>query len=93
MAKHGGETVRVAATGDGKVIDTTGAGDLFVSGFLYGLVKGRSLEECCQVGSCSGGSIIRSLGAQVTLENWHRMAQHMHIQALPLPQSTTIGIV
>ncbi|KAK1589144.1 hypothetical protein Q3G72_030921 [Acer saccharum] len=89
MAKHGGETVRVAATGDGKVIDTTGAGDLFMSGFLYGLVKGLSLEECCKVGSCSGGSVVRSLGAQVTPENWHWMAQQMQIQALPLPPTAT----
>ncbi|KAK2656990.1 hypothetical protein Ddye_010042 [Dipteronia dyeriana] len=89
MAKHGGETVRVAATGDGKVIDTTGAGDLFMSGFLYGLVKGLSLEDCCKVGSCGGGSVVRSLGAQVTPENWHWMAQQMQIQALPLPPTTT----
>ncbi|KAK3224334.1 hypothetical protein Dsin_011359 [Dipteronia sinensis] len=90
MAKHGEETVRVAATGDGKVIDTTGAGDLFMSGFLYGLVKGLSLEECCKVGSCGGGSVVRSLGAQVTPENWHWMAQQMQIQALPLPPTTNI---
>ena len=36
---------------------------------MYVVVKGLSLEECCNVGACSGGSVIRSLG-EVTLDNW-----------------------
>ncbi|AES86664.1 pfkB-type carbohydrate kinase family protein, putative [Medicago truncatula] len=36
--------------------------------FLYVVVKGLSLEECCNVGACSDGSVIRSLG-EVTLDN------------------------
>ena len=39
--------VRVPAIGEAKAIGAIGAGDLFVGGFLYGLVKGLSLEECC----------------------------------------------
>ncbi|KAK6141117.1 hypothetical protein DH2020_025137 [Rehmannia glutinosa] len=44
------EIARVPSTGEAKAVDATGAGDLFESGFLYGLVKGLSLEECCKIG-------------------------------------------
>lgn len=79
------QIVRVPAIGESKAIDATGAGDLFASGFLYGLVKGFSLEECCKVGSCSGGSVIRSLGGEVTPENWQWMYKQMQIKGLPVP--------
>ncbi|XWS25789.1 hypothetical protein CRYUN_Cryun27aG0097600 [Craigia yunnanensis] len=85
IAKHGQEIVRVPAIGEAKAVDATGAGDLFAGGFLYGLVKGLSLEECCKVGSCSGGSVIRSLGGEVTPENWQWMYKQMQIKGLPLP--------
>ncbi|MEV4114563.1 PfkB family carbohydrate kinase [Nonomuraea sp. NPDC049695] len=38
----------------GPVADSNGAGDAFVSGFLYGTVRGRSLEECVRLGSIAG---------------------------------------
>uniref|UniRef100_A0A2P2JST0 Carbohydrate kinase PfkB domain-containing protein n=3 Tax=Rhizophora mucronata TaxID=61149 RepID=A0A2P2JST0_RHIMU len=85
IAKHGKEIVRVPAIGGANTTDATGAGDLFTSGFLYGLVKGLSLEECCKVGTCSGGSVIRSLGGEVTPENWQWMNKQMQIRGLTLP--------
>lgn len=69
-----------------KATDATGAGDLFASGFLYGLIKGLSLEECCKVGSCSGGSVIRSLGGEVTHENWEWMLKELQKEKLPVPE-------
>ncbi|KAK9269887.1 hypothetical protein L1049_025460 [Liquidambar formosana] len=86
IAKHGKEIVRVPAIGEAKAVDATGAGDLFASGFLYGLVKGLSLDECCRVGSCSGGSVIRSLGGEVTPENWQWMYKQIQIKGLPIPE-------
>ncbi|KAI4366361.1 hypothetical protein MLD38_022248 [Melastoma candidum] len=86
IAKHGKEIVRVPAIGGSKPADATGAGDLFASGFIYGLVRGLSLEDCCKVGSCSGGAVIRSLSGEVTPENWHWMYKQMHGKALPLPE-------
>lgn len=79
------QVVRVPAIGEAKATDATGAGDLFASGFLYGLVKGLSLEECCKMGACSGGSVIRSLGGEVTPENRHWMYKQMQIKGLPVP--------
>ncbi|KAL9274723.1 putative sugar kinase [Drosera capensis] len=85
MAKHGNEVVRVPAIGESKAVDATGAGDLFASGFLYGLVNGLFLKDCCRVGSCSGSCVIRSLGGEVTPENWQWMYKQMQINGLPLP--------
>ncbi|TXG52200.1 hypothetical protein EZV62_021369 [Acer yangbiense] len=87
IAKHGKETVRVQAIGETKATDATGAGDLFAGGFLYGLVKGLTLEECCKVGSCSGGAVIRSLGGEVTMENWQWMRKQLQIKGLPVPDT------
>ncbi|CAA0822007.1 pfkB-like carbohydrate kinase family protein [Striga hermonthica] len=85
IAKHGKEVARVPAIGESKAVDATGAGDLFASGFLYGLVKGLSLEECCKVGSCSGGSVTRSLGGEVTPDNWQWMYKQLQTKGLPVP--------
>ncbi|KAL5228256.1 hypothetical protein ABZP36_016521 [Zizania latifolia] len=85
IAKHGKQVVEVAATGESKAVDATGAGDLFASGFLYGLVKGLPLEECCKVGACSGGSVVRALGGEVRPENWQWMYKQMHASRLVLP--------
>ncbi|XP_020524274.1 uncharacterized protein LOC18422536 isoform X2 [Amborella trichopoda] len=88
IAKHGKEIVRVPAIGEARAIDATGAGDLFASGFLYGMIRGLSLEDCCKVGSCSGGSVIRALGGEVRLENWQWMYKELLAQGLPLPDLT-----
>ncbi|KAJ6793515.1 Uncharacterized protein M6B38_236630 [Iris pallida] len=84
IAKHGKEVVRVPAIGEAHAVDATGAGDLFASGFLYGLVKGLPLEDCCKVGSCSGGSVIRSLGGEVMPENWKWMYKQLESKGLSL---------
>lgn len=93
IAKHEKEFVRVPAIGEAKVTDATGAGDLFASGFLYGLVRGLSLEGCCLVGSCSGGSVIRSLGGEVTPENWQWMYKQMQTKGLQLPEPSKCSVV
>ncbi|KAI3992221.1 hypothetical protein MKX01_021629 [Papaver californicum] len=85
LAKHGKEVVRVPAMGKGPLTDATGAGDLFAGGFLYGMVKGLSLEDCCRVGSCSGGAVIRSLGGEVRPKSWQWMYKEMQINGLSLP--------
>jgi len=45
-----------------KVIDTNGAGDAFVGGFLAALSKGRSVEECCRAGAYSASVIVQHSG-------------------------------
>ena len=51
----GGEVISINAMTGGPVKDTTGAGDLWASGFLYGLLRGFTLEKCGMLGSACGG--------------------------------------
>jgi len=46
----------------GKVVDTTGSGDAYMSGFLYGYANGKSVEECCNMGSVLSSFIIEKVG-------------------------------
>jgi sugar/nucleoside kinase (ribokinase family) len=52
-------------------IDTTGAGDLYASGFLYGLTRGCALDKCGQLGSLLAGNIIEVMGAKMDNERWN----------------------
>lgn len=46
----------------GKVVDTTGSGDAYMAGFLYGYLKGMDIEECCKLGSVLSSFIIETVG-------------------------------
>ena len=46
------------------VVDTTGAGDAFNAGFLYGWIRGKSLEECARFGNYVASKIIERVGAR-----------------------------
>ncbi|MEE8398968.1 MAG: adenosine kinase, partial [Desulfobacterales bacterium] len=46
-----GETLKIEPMGTGDAVDTTGAGDLWASGFLFGMVNGYPLEQCGNLGS------------------------------------------
>ena len=59
----GDETITVAAFPT-TVDDTTGAGDLFASGFLYGYTNDKSLEECAKLGGLAAAEVISHLGAR-----------------------------
>lgn len=50
--------------------DSTGAGDLFVSGFLYGLLRESPLGECAEMGCLAGAAATQSVGAEVSDESW-----------------------
>ena len=55
----------------GKIIDTTGAGDLYAGGFIHGLIKNYSLKKCGEIGSICAGHIITQLGSRsnINLQN------------------------
>lgn len=53
-----------------EVIDTTGAGDLFASGFLHAHLSGQSLFECGRFGNLLGSTIIQNYGAEIPDEKW-----------------------
>jgi sugar/nucleoside kinase (ribokinase family) len=69
-----GETLAVPAFPVERVVDTTGAGDLFASGFLAGLVRDLTLTDCARLGGLAAAEIISHLGARPQA-NLREMAQ------------------
>jgi len=59
---QGERTVSVPAVPIEKLVDTTGAGDLYAAGFLFGLASGRDLETCGRLGSLAASEVIVHLG-------------------------------
>jgi fructokinase len=60
-----GQTIDVPASSIEKLVDTTGAGDLFASGFLYGLLQGDALDKCGQRGCVLAAAVIQVIGARL----------------------------
>ncbi|MCR8539831.1 MAG: adenosine kinase [Prochlorococcus marinus CUG1439] len=52
----------------GKVIDTTGAGDIYAGGFIHGLINNYSLKKCGEIGSICAGQIITQLGSRSNID-------------------------
>jgi sugar/nucleoside kinase (ribokinase family) len=58
----GDETIEVAAQPVARLVDTTGAGDLYAAGFLFGLTAGRPLPDCGRLGSLAASAVIGHMG-------------------------------
>ena len=67
--KSGNEVVQVKPR-LANCIDTTGAGDLYAAGFLFGLANDYSLEVCGKIGSLVSGNVVEVLGAKMAEEVW-----------------------
>jgi sugar/nucleoside kinase (ribokinase family) len=59
-----GEEHHVSAAPVARVVDSTGAGDLYAAGFLYGLTRGQPLPICGETGSLCAAEIISHIGAR-----------------------------
>lgn len=60
----GGQHHEVPGQKVARVVDTTGAGDLFAGGFMAGLVQGRSLPDCANMGCIAAAEVISHFGAR-----------------------------
>lgn len=60
-----------AAVTPKKIVDTTGAGDLYASGFLYGIIKNMTLSNCAKLGNLAAAEVISHIGArpEITLSS------------------------
>lgn len=67
-----GEVIAVSAEG-GKAVDTTGAGDNFAAGFLYGQSVGASLDQSARIGSMLAGYVIDVIGPEIPAEQWEQI--------------------
>ncbi|MDH6355810.1 sugar/nucleoside kinase (ribokinase family) [Dysgonomonas sp. PH5-45] len=73
FVKRGNEKAFVPALKVDKVVDTTGAGDLYAAGFLYGLIEGLPLDKCGRIGTLLAGNVIQVVGAKITDQQWNNI--------------------
>ncbi len=65
--------IKIEPQGSGSAIDTTGAGDLWAAGFLFGLINKYPLEKCGELGSACGWEVCRVIGADIPDAGWTRI--------------------
>jgi sugar/nucleoside kinase (ribokinase family) len=70
---QGKELHRIAPVKVERVIDTTGAGDAWAGGFLYGHLKGKSLASSGALGSALGAECVQHLGPAIPEIHWPRL--------------------
>ncbi len=69
MIKHNDTIIKVDAF-KANAIDTTGAGDLYASGFLYGYANKWALEKCGKLGSLTASKVVEVIGAKINENEW-----------------------
>ena len=69
MVKSGSEIVHIDAIKT-DAIDTTGAGDLYASGFIYGLIHDLGLKKAGYIGSLLASTVIEKIGAKIPADKW-----------------------
>jgi sugar/nucleoside kinase (ribokinase family) len=72
MVKSDGIIYSIDPT-EATVIDTNGAGDIYAAGFLYGLAKDLSLDDCGKAGAILAGKIIGVTGARLDEKSWEQV--------------------
>ncbi|MDF2384555.1 adenosine kinase [Nostoc ellipsosporum NOK] len=68
IALVGGERVEVPAEPIARLVDTTGAGDMFAAGFLHGQAQGRSVRDSLRLGALCAAEIIQHYGARAEVD-------------------------
>jgi sugar/nucleoside kinase (ribokinase family) len=77
LVAHMDRHLRVKPYGDGSAVDTTGAGDLWASGFLYGLVNQMPLDQCGALASLCGHAVCQVVGTKIEHEQWITIRKSM----------------
>jgi sugar/nucleoside kinase (ribokinase family) len=76
LVSYYGTTVKIDRMGSGAAIDTTGAGDLWASGFLYGLVNNYPIGACGNLASACGYEVCQVVGASIPEDGWKRIEKY-----------------
>ena len=76
LIKRGEEVVTIGCN-KVDVIDTTGAGDMYAAGFLYGLINNYDLERCGTIGNHLAESIIQVIGAKMDENRWEMFKKNI----------------
>ena len=72
LIKQGNQLYRIAPI-QCSPTDTTGAGDAYSAGFIYGLTLGLPLDKCGAIGSLLSGRVIEGIGAKMSENTWNKI--------------------
>lgn len=70
LLKKGTEVIQLLSCPVDNVLDTTGAGDFYAAGFMYGLTCGYSLEKCVQISTILATAVIQEVGTTLPAKKW-----------------------
>ena len=70
LVKKGTEVIQLLSCPIENVLDTTGAGDFYAAGFMYGLTCGYSLEKCVQISTILATAVIQEVGTTLPAKKW-----------------------
>lgn len=70
LVKKGTEVIQLLSCPVDNVLDTTGAGDFYAAGFMYGLTCGYSLEKCVQISTLLATAVIQEIGTTLSAGKW-----------------------
>ena len=71
-----------------KCVDSTGAGDLYAAGFLYGLANGFNIKRCAEVGTLAAGRVVEVVGTKLSEETWIEIRRLCALYVMATKQST-----
>ena len=69
LIKKGNETHKIGVI-NADCVDTTGAGDLYAAGFIFGLINNLPLNKCGEIGAILSGNVIEVIGASMDEDRW-----------------------
>lgn len=75
-----GETLYHVPAEKVKAIDTTGAGDVYAAGFLYGYANNLTLTRCAEIGTSCAAQVIQEIGAKITPERWQKIYDKLKVE-------------
>ncbi len=76
LIQRGEEIIQVSAIA-AQSVDTTGAGDLYAAGFLFGLIHNLPMEACGKIGSLLAGKVIEVIGPKMDHSTWEVIRQQV----------------
>ncbi len=79
LVKKGTEVIQLLSCPIDNVLDTTGAGDFYAAGFMYGLTCGYSLEKCVQISTILATAVIQEVGTTLPAKKWDEIKLNIEL--------------
>lgn len=78
LIKQGEQVIQVGIMKAAKRVDTTGAGDFYAAGFLYGMTQELDLRQCGTIGAVTAGKVIEVVGTTLADEAWDEIRTYIN---------------